>query len=87
VQLVAVSWLAGSLAVVATLGLMVVLATPHPPALAIALIPQILQTSDPASFTAAVAVGAAALYLGVFAFAIRRPGLSALRSRPARRPA
>ena len=87
VQVVAVSWLAGSLAVVATLGLMAVLATPHPPALAIALIPQILESSDPASFTAAVAAGAAALYLGVFALAIRWPALRALRSRPARRPA
>jgi hypothetical protein len=66
-ELVPVGWLAGALAVLATLALMRVLSVPHPPALAIALIPQIVDTSDPLSFTLAIAVGAGALYLGVFA--------------------
>jgi len=42
-----------------------VLATPHPPALAIALVPQILDATDPAGFTLAVAAGAGALYLAI----------------------
>jgi len=47
------------------LRLMRVLATPHPPALAIALVPQILDATDPAGFTLAVAAGAGALYLAI----------------------
>ncbi len=65
-RLISVDWVAGSLALCLTLGLMRLLATPHPPALAIALIPQILGTSDPLHYTASVAAGAAALYGGMF---------------------
>ena len=61
------AWLAGALAIVATIALMRLLATPHPPALAIALIAQILDASAPLAFTLAVAAGAGALYLGVYA--------------------
>jgi hypothetical protein len=68
VALVPVGWIAGALAVAVTVALMRVLSTPHPPALAIALIPQILGPAPaPLSFTIAAAAGAAALYLGVFA--------------------
>jgi len=66
-ELVPVGWLSGALAVLATLALMHVLAVPHPPALAIALIPQIVEASHPLSFTLAIAGGAGVLYLGVFA--------------------
>lgn len=79
------AWLAGALAVLATLGLMRVLETPHAPALAIALLPQILDRPEPAAFTLAIAAGATALYLGVLAVATfrapRRP------RRPRRYPA
>ena len=51
----------------ATLALMWLLATPHPPALAIALIPQLLQAPEPLDYTLAIAAGAGALYLGVLA--------------------
>jgi membrane protein implicated in regulation of membrane protease activity len=46
------------------------LATAHPPALAIALIPLILEAVDPAAYVAAIATGAAALYVGAFAVAL-----------------
>jgi hypothetical protein len=67
VALVPHAWLAGALAIVATIALMRLLATPHPPALAIALIAQILDASTPLAFTLAIAAGAGALYLGVYA--------------------
>ncbi len=75
-ELVPVGWLAGALAVLATLALMHVLAVPHPPALAIALIPQIVDANDPLSFTLAIAGGAGVLYLGVFAVSsvVHAPG-------------
>ncbi len=74
VELVPVGWIAGTLAVVATLALMRVLATAVPPALAIALIPQILESTDPAGFTFAIALGAGALYLGVYGVRWRPSG-------------
>jgi hypothetical protein len=67
VAVVPVAWLGGALAVIATIALMRVLATPHPPALAIALIPQILDATSVAGFTLAIAAGAGALYLGMLA--------------------
>lgn len=66
-QLISVGWIAGVLAVCATLALMWLLTTPHPPALAVALLPQILGSSEPWSYTTSIAAGAAALYVGVFA--------------------
>jgi hypothetical protein len=66
-RIVSADWVAGTLAVCATLALMRLLATPHPPALAIALIPQILGTSEPLRYAASVGAGAAALYGGMFA--------------------
>jgi hypothetical protein len=66
-KLVSVGWIGGALAVCATLALMWLLATPHPPALAIALIPQILTSPDPLDYTTSIAAGAAALYLGIYA--------------------
>jgi len=65
VALVDVNWISGTLAVLATLVLMRVLATIHPPALAIALIPQILDGADPLSFTLSIAAGAGALNAGI----------------------
>jgi hypothetical protein len=62
-----VPWVSGALALTAALGLMVVLDTPHPPALAIALIPQILVGIDPLAYAAAIAAGAGALYLTMLA--------------------
>jgi hypothetical protein len=62
-----VAWLSGALALTAALGLMWLLKTPHPPALAIALIPQILVGVDPLSYAAAIAAGAGALYLTMLA--------------------
>jgi hypothetical protein len=77
-------WLAGPLAIVATTALMRLLATPHPPALAIALIAQILDASASLAFTLAVAVGAGALYLGVYAVG-RLPQMARVpHARPAR---
>ena len=61
---------AGIVAVCATLALMRLLAVPHPPALAIALIPHILEAADPAAYVAAIATGAAALYVGALAVAL-----------------
>ncbi len=66
-QFIATPWLAGTVAVLATLALMWRLGTPHPPALAIALIPQLLHEPRPLSYTGAIAAGAAGLYLGVLA--------------------
>lgn len=60
-----VAWVAGLLAAAATLVLMRVLATPHPPALAVALIPQIVDTLEPWEFAVAIGAGAGALYMGV----------------------
>ena len=79
--LVPAAWLAGCLAVVVTLALMRATATAHPPALAIALIPQILQPSarDPLDYTLAIAAGAGALYLATYATAAvlaRREGVA-----------
>lgn len=67
VALVGVGWVAGAIAVVATLALMRLVGTPHPPALAIGLIPQIVPTAGPVTFTLAIATGTAVLYLGVYA--------------------
>ena len=66
-ELIATPWLAGAVAVLATLALMWLLATPHPPALAIALIPQLLYSPEPLDYTVAIAAGAGALYLAVLA--------------------
>ncbi len=66
-ELIATPWLAGAVAVIATLAVMWLLGTPHPPALAIALIPQLLQSPEPLEYTLSIAGGAAALYLGVLA--------------------
>jgi hypothetical protein len=66
-QLVAVAWVAGTLAVAAALGLMWLLSVPHPPALAIALIPQILDDMGPVEYAAAIGAGAGALYLAMLA--------------------
>ena len=63
---------AGVVAVCATLALMWLLAAAHPPALAIALIPQILESSDPLTYVGCIAAGAAALYIGAFAIAPTR---------------
>ena len=72
-ELIATPWLAGAVAVLATLALMRLLATPHPPALAIALIPQLLHAPRPLDYTLAIAAGAGALYLAVLA--VHRLGL------------
>jgi hypothetical protein len=73
IALVPVGWVAGALALAATLALMRALATAVPPALAIALVPQIVDGTDPLRFTFAIALGAGALYLG--AYGVRwRPG-------------
>jgi HPP family len=68
-QLISVGWIAGPLAICATVALMWLLATPHPPALAIALIPQIVGTPGVWSYTTSIAAGAGALYVGVFVLA------------------
>jgi HPP family len=81
-KLVAVGWIGGALAVCATLALMWLLATPHPPALAIAIIPQILVSPDPLSYTTSIAAGAAALYLGIYAVG-RAANAARLRARTA----
>ncbi len=71
VPIIPVAWIAGCLAVAVTVGLMRVLATWHPPALAIALIPLILASParDPLDFTLAIATGAGVLYLATYAVA------------------
>lgn len=66
-QLIAAPWLAGAAAIAATLALMWLLRTPHPPALAISLIPQILNGPDIVGYTFAIATGAAVTYVGVLA--------------------
>jgi hypothetical protein len=76
-RLVDVHWLAGGLATAAALALMWLLSTPHPPALAIALIPQILEGVDPLGYAAAIAAGAGALYLAMLALDRRAPLTSA----------
>jgi hypothetical protein len=58
------AWVGGVLAVTLSLALLAATSTPHPPALAVSLIPQIAGSGHPARFIAAVAVGAGALYLG-----------------------
>ena len=70
-EVVSMAWLAGTLAVAATLALMRLLGTLHAPALAIALLPQILDRPDPAAFTLAIAAGASALYAGVLVVCAR----------------
>jgi hypothetical protein len=72
-RLIAIEPVAGVVAVCATLALMRLLATAHPPALAIALIPLILQAADPGAYVAAIATGGAALYVGAFAVALAAP--------------
>jgi hypothetical protein len=64
---------AGVVAVCATLALMRLLAVAHPPALAIALIPFLLEAADPGAYVAAIATGSAALYLGAFGVALATP--------------
>lgn len=83
---VSVAWLAGTLAVAATLLLMRLLATPHAPALAVALVPQILDRPDPVEFTLAIALGAAALYLGVLVAQAGAGALSGPEARPSPLP-
>lgn len=56
-------WVGGAMALAATVSVMAITATAHPPALAIALLPQIAGAADPARFVASVAGGAAVLYL------------------------
>ncbi len=73
-EVVPVTWVAGTLAVIVTLGVMALLARPVPPALAIALIPLILDDTDPLSFTLAIAAGTAALYAGVYGVRERSAG-------------
>lgn len=67
-QAIATPWLAGAAAVLGALILMWLMNTPHPPALAIALNPQILDVSGPLAYALAIAAGAAAMYLGVLAW-------------------
>lgn len=57
------AWVGGAVALTATMAVMAATATAHPPALAIALLPQIAGAGQPARFVSAVAGGAAALYL------------------------
>lgn len=61
-------WVGGVAALGATWAAMAVTDTVHPPALAVALIPQITGADHPARFVAAVAVGAALLYSTASAF-------------------
>ncbi len=69
--LVPAAWVAGCVAVVVTLVLMRATGTAHPPALAIALIPLILEPAarDPFDYTLAIATGAGALYLATYVVA------------------
>jgi hypothetical protein len=67
--------LAGLGGVAATLLLVRLLATRHAPALAVSLIPLIGGPSDPWHFTRAIAIGAAALYIGATAVACVQRGL------------
>jgi len=66
-SVVGVPWVSGAIALTAALAIMVLMKTPHPPALAIALIPQILVGVDPLAYAAAIGAGAAALYLTMLA--------------------
>lgn len=56
-------WTGGLLAVAAVLVAFAVLSGPHPPALAICLIPQVAIAHHPGAYVADIAAGAAALYL------------------------
>jgi hypothetical protein len=69
------SWMAGSLAVLAAVAAARLLADPHPPALAVSLIPFVLHRLDPLTFAAAVAATGAVLLLAGAAVtaAARRP--------------
>lgn len=73
-RMIPIGPVAGVVAVCATLALMRLLATAHPPALAIALIPFILDAPDCAAYVAAIATGAAALYVQAFVVALATPG-------------
>ncbi len=84
-QLIAVGWIAGTVAVCMTLALMWLLSAPHPPALAIALIPQILGSPQPWRYAASIGIGAGVLYVAAFAAEdITRRASRAMRAR--RRP-
>ena len=72
-QIISIGSIAGIVAVCLTLALMRLLEAPHPPALAIALIPQILGSPEPVPYTASIATGAAALYIAAFAIALATP--------------
>lgn len=78
------SWAAGSLAVLAAVAAARLLADPHPPALAVSLIPFVLHRPNPLAFAAAVAVTAAVLLVAGTAVTavVRRPGPG---GRPGRR--
>jgi hypothetical protein len=64
------TWVGGLVAVAVVLVLFAAFSGPHPPALAICLIPQVARESTirPAHFVTALAVGAAVLYLGANIF-------------------
>jgi hypothetical protein len=79
------SWAAGSLAVLAAALATRLLADPHPPALAVSLIPFVLHRPDPLTFTAAVAVTGAVLLLAGAAVTASGGQQAAGRS-PRRRP-
>lgn len=55
-------WMGGCVAVTLAVVLLVGASVPHPPALAVALIPQVGGAGHPARFVAAVTIGSAALY-------------------------
>jgi hypothetical protein len=65
-HLISADWIAGPLAICVTLALMWLLTAPHPPALAIALIPLIVGSPTPWSYATSIAAGAGALYLGIY---------------------
>ncbi len=71
-------WVGGCVAVILAAGLLVAASVPHPPALAVALIPQLTGAGHPVRFVAAVTVGSAVLYAAAsvahrYTFARRRP--------------
>lgn len=55
-------WVGGCVAVTLGIAMLVVSSVPHPPALAVALIPQVAGAGHPVRFVAAVSLGSAALY-------------------------
>lgn len=55
-------WVGGCVAVTLALALLVIASVPHPPALAVALIPQVAGADHPVRFVAAVTLGSAVLY-------------------------